>query len=68
MDPHIGFSMNFLEWEAAVAAGATLDELFRWEQRKFPKPFMAKVIAWYTYHSLVKTHQEDASRPKKGKR
>lgn len=68
VDPHISFSMGFLEWEAAVAAGATLDELVKWEERSYPKQFMAKVVAWYQYHCLVKTHQEDAARPKKGKR
>ena len=69
VDPHISFSMSFLEWEAAVAAGASREELYKWETRGYPKSFMARVVAWYQYHCLVKTHQEDAARPhgKKGK-
>ncbi len=65
VDPHISFSMGFQEWEAAIAAGATLDELLKWDQRGYPKEFMAKVIAWYQNHTLVKAHLEDASRPKR---
>ncbi len=68
VDPHINFTMSFLEWEAVVAAGGGLEELLKWENRQYPKPFMAKVVAWYQLHTLVKTHQEDAARPKKGKR
>ena len=69
IDPRINFSMGFLEWEAATAAGATLAELLDWENGvKFPKHFKARVVAWYQYHCLVKTHQEDATRPKKGGR
>jgi hypothetical protein len=70
VDPKIGFSMEFLGWEAAVSAGATLDELQAWDEGtgRYSKHFKARVIAWYQYHSLVRTHQEDAARPKrKGK-
>lgn len=65
VDARISFSMGFLEWQAAVAAGATLDELLKWERREYPKGFMAKVVAWYQYHGLVAMHQEDAARSKK---
>jgi hypothetical protein len=61
--------MQFQEWEAAVAAGGTLTELMEWEEGgKFPRRFKARVVAWYQYHGMVRTHQEDAARPKrKGK-
>ena len=51
-----------MEFEAAVAAGATLDELLRLEQ--YPKRFRAKLIAWFGYHRLVELHAQDASAPK----
>ena len=54
--------MHFLEWEAAVAAGATVDELFRLEQ--YPTAFRAKLIAWFGAHNQVRMHQEDAAREK----
>jgi hypothetical protein len=53
-----------MEWEAAVAAGASLDELFRLEE--YPKSFRARLIAWYSYHKLTELHAQDAAAPKKG--
>lgn len=52
--------MPFLEWEAAVAAGATLDELLAWDEGRYPKSFKAKVIAWYSNHQMIKNHTEAA--------
>ena len=50
----IKFKMEFEGWEAAVAAGATLDELYKWY-----------VIQWHRDHKLIKAHEQDATRPKK---
>lgn len=55
-------SLNFLEWEAATAAGL---DLWRWEQGEYPKRFRARVMAWYNLHNLLDTHRRDASIPKK---
>ena len=69
VDPNISYSVHFSEWEAAIAAGATIDELFRLEQ--YPKSFRAKLIAWYGYHKLAELHAQDAVSSKmarKGKR
>jgi hypothetical protein len=61
VDPGIQFGLSFAEWEAAVAAGATLDDLFEWdESNKFPVPFKEKVVAWYRLHKLVSMHSQDA--------
>jgi len=62
IDPHISYSVHFSEWEAAIAAGATLDELARLE--KYPKRFRAKLVAWHGYHKAVDLHAQDAAAPK----
>jgi len=59
VNPHISYSVHFSEWEAAIAAGATLDELLKLEE--YPKKFRAKLIAWYGYHKLVELHAQDAT-------
>jgi hypothetical protein len=56
-------------FDAAIAAGATLEELARIDQ--YPKPFLAKLVAWHQMSNLIKVHQEDAANEKargKGKR
>ena len=64
VDPHISYSIHFSEFEAAIAAGATLDELLRLEE--YPKKFRAKLMAWYGYHKLVELHAQEATM-RKGK-
>ena len=61
-DPHINHSIKFAEYEACVAAGL---DLWQWVNRKYPKQFMADVVAWYQLHGLVDSHRQDAARPKK---
>lgn len=62
----ITHSSSFLSWEAAIAAGATLTELYEWDRtNKFPSPFKAKVVAWYMRHTDVEAHMADAAQPKK---
>jgi hypothetical protein len=56
-------------FDAAIAAGATLDELARIE--KYPKSFLAKLVAWHQMNNLIRVHQEDAVNAKmrgKGKK
>lgn len=64
VDPHISYSVHFMVFDAAVAAGATLTELQNLEE--LPKKFQAKLVAWYGYHRLIEMHGQDAA-AKKGK-
>lgn len=62
----VTYGMNFSEWEAAIAAGATLAELLEWEtDGAFPMWFKAKVVAWYRLHNLVQAHIQEAAMPKR---
>lgn len=58
--------MQFGEWEAAIAAGATLSELERWDASGFPREFRARVLAWYELHGLIEAHVQDAARRRNG--
>lgn len=55
-------SQKFWEWEAAIAAGATLDELEKWERigGGYSPIFKAMVFVWYERHRLLESHIEDA--------
>jgi len=53
--------MEFLGYEAAVAAGV---DLWAWETGVYPKWFRAKVIAWYNLHKAVIIHSESAAAEK----
>lgn len=61
IDPHITYSMYFLEWEAFVEANASLRELLDMHEL-FTKEERARVVAWYKYHKLIKLHADDAVR------
>lgn len=52
--------MGYSEWEAAIAAGASLDDLEKWDRGGFPVQFKAKVVAWFNLHSLIELHSNDA--------
>lgn len=63
VDPKISRSQKLLEWEAAIAAGATLDELYKWEtmgQEGYPSWFKARVLVWYQRHQQFESHSADA--------
>jgi len=60
VDTGISFSTGYGEWEAAIAAGATLEELEKWDRGLYPVGFKAKVVAWYGLHSLIELHSNDA--------
>lgn len=62
MEAGISFSMEYLEWDAAIAAGATMDELESLPKRS--PAFRAKLIAWNEAHNLIAMHQDDAARQK----
>jgi len=48
-------------WDAAVAAGATLDELEKMEQGGYKPKFLHKVIAWKLNRDQIEMHKQDAS-------
>jgi len=56
----IQHSISFALWEAAIAAGATLDELYRLENGAYSGTFMAKLLVWHKYSRLISNHIEDA--------
>lgn len=60
MNPKIRYSISFAAWEAAVAAGATLEDLRRLDRGGYPPAFVAKLIAWHDTHRLIDAHIEDA--------
>jgi len=61
VDPQISYSMSFAEWEAAIAAGATLGELLEWDRGdEFPLQFKEKVLAWHMAHRQIAVHSSDA--------
>jgi hypothetical protein len=58
VDPDIQQSQSFAEWEAAVASGATLNELEKLENGGYSKTFRAKMLAWHKLHKAVEMHSE----------
>jgi len=60
IDSGISYSMRFAEFDAAIAAGATLDELQKLYYGGYPPKFMALVVVWHAMSSLINAHQQDA--------
>jgi hypothetical protein len=52
--------MSYAVWDAAIAAGATLDELKLIDEGKYPSWFLGKMIAWHISHKHIVSHGEDA--------
>jgi hypothetical protein len=59
--------MSFPVWDAAIAAGATLHELYLLDYGRplpvdgtFPQPFLGKVVAWHVLSRQVSLHSQDA--------
>lgn len=54
-----GIEMSTLltEWEAAHAANL---DLFKWETDEYPSSFKAKVMGWYSRHTELELHRQDA--------
>lgn len=62
------FSAKFAEWEAVINAGATLDELYKWEMGEYPPWFKARVLIWYERHILKEAHTAEAQVDKVNKK
>lgn len=52
--------MSYALWDAAIAAGATMDELHRMEMGVYPPTLLAKVIAWRKGSIAINNHTEAA--------
>lgn len=52
--------MSYAEFDAAIAAGASLDELFKWTTGGYPRSFKVKVLAWHNLHNAIEMHKSDA--------
>jgi len=60
--------MAYAEFDAAIAAGATLTELQEWDRGKtFTIAFKEKIVAWHKLHNLIGAHSQDAARAKAAK-
>lgn len=53
-------SVSYPLWDAAIAAGASLDELERLDEGEYSIKMQAKLIAWHQLHQLVEAHKEEA--------
>ena len=60
----ISFSRDFEGWTAAIAAGATLEELYKWDAGGYPLWFMARVIVWRSMIEAIELHKAAAAAPK----
>ena len=52
--------MSYALWDSAIAAGATLHDLWQIESGVYPKSFLAKVIAWRRGSIAINNHTEVA--------
>jgi len=55
----ISFSTDYAGVDAAIAAGASLDELLKWDNGEYPGWFMARVIKWHEMSGMIDMHRGD---------
>lgn len=55
---NITYNMSYALWDAAIAAGATMDELYRMEMGLYPPSLLAKIIAWRRGTIAIENHTE----------
>ena len=53
-------SITYPLWEAAIAAGACLDELEKLDRGDYPVKFQARLLAWHQKHMIVSANVQDA--------
>ena len=53
----ISFSTDYAGTSAAIAAGATLDELLKWDNGGYPVWFMARIMKWHELNGLIDMHK-----------
>jgi hypothetical protein len=52
--------MSYAIWDAAIAAGASMDELKAIDEGQYPSWFLGKIIAWHIAHRQISSHSDDA--------
>jgi hypothetical protein len=60
--------MSYAVWDAAIAAGATIDELKKLDDGGYPPMFVAKVVAWRAISNAVGNNVQDAVAAKAAKK
>jgi hypothetical protein len=60
IDAGINYNMSYAVWDAAIAAGATMDELKHIDEGVYPSWFLGKLIAWHIASRQISTHKDDA--------
>jgi len=63
----ITYSLYYEGLDAAVWAGATLDELEKWYNGGYDSKFMSVVVALYRAHEQIEIHTRQAVSPKERK-
>jgi len=53
-------NLSFPLIDAAIAAGATLDELEKLERGGYPKRLLVLLLAWHEVRKAIELHVEDA--------
>ncbi len=58
--------MDYSEWDACINSGL---DMWKWVNNKYPKWFMAKVVAHFQLRNLIGAHtQDEAIRQSKNKK
>jgi hypothetical protein len=60
INPGIRYSDTYAVWDAAIAAGATLEELDRVQSGDYSSKFLAHLIAWHAGYKGINSNVEDA--------
>lgn len=53
-------SDQLMLWEAAIAAGATLDELDKMDNGGYSNRFLSRLVIWYQRHNQYDAHVSEA--------
>jgi hypothetical protein len=60
VNPGISYSLYYEGVDAAIEAGATLEEVRKWVDGEYDTRFMALIIAWNRTRKVISNHTEDA--------
>lgn len=56
----IQYSQFYEMYDSAIAAGATLEELYKLERGEYPGWFLARLMVWHRSAKMIASHGEDA--------
>lgn len=68
VDAGISYSPGYANLNAAIAAGASMDELLKWEQGEYPQWFMARVVVWHRHVAQIDAVVQNAIQKKAKKK